>query len=79
MFNARGTRGTEIAMLPHPSMSFAWDEEVVRPTRVLVAVVLLALIVALGASGLIELTGHNRQVTVVAHHETPLPLDTAGR
>jgi hypothetical protein len=79
MCGNRGTRAKEIAMLPHPSMSFAWEEDVVRPTRVLVAIFMLVLIVAVGASVLIEFTVHDSPATVAAQRETQSPRYTTGR
>jgi hypothetical protein len=66
-------------MLPHPSMSFAWEEAVVRPTRVLVAMFLLVLIVLVGTSGLIEFTVHDSPATVATQRERHPPINTTGR
>lgn len=61
-------------MLPHPSMSFAWEEGVVRPTRMLVAMLLLALIVVAGASGLVEFTIRDHQAAIAAQRERHPPI-----
>ena len=66
-------------MLPHPSMSFAWDEDVIRPTRVLVAIFLLTFIVLVGASGLIAFTMRVSPATVAAQRERHPPFYTTGR
>jgi hypothetical protein len=79
MCSTRATRGTEIAMLPHPSMSFAWDEDVIRPTRVLVAIFLLTFIVLVGASGLIAFTMHDSPATVAAQRVSHPPINAVAR
>ena len=49
-------------MLPHPNMMrFAWDEDVLRSARILIAVLVLAIIILTGAPALM----HH------AHHPTP--------
>ena len=66
-------------MLPHPSLSFAWEADVVRPTRVLVAVFVLVLIVLVGTTVLLEFTVHDSPAMVAAQRETHLPGYPTGR
>lgn len=66
-------------MPPHPSMAFAWEEDVIRPTRMLVAMFMLALIVVVGSSGLIAFTVHDSPATVAAQSDRQPPIDPVGR
>ncbi len=57
-------------MLPHPNtMRFAWDDDVLRPARILIAVLALAIIILTGAPVLMH---HAQNPTPVVAEEFPM-------
>ncbi len=56
-------------MLPHPNtMRFAWDDDVLRSARILIAVLLLAIMILTGAPVLMH---HAQNLTPTAAEELP--------
>jgi hypothetical protein len=59
-------------MMPHPAMRFAWEEDVLRCSRILVLVFVLVVAAAMGGIALIDRT--QEPASVVA--EKPVKIAT---